>query len=502
VEVMPIAEFAGARGWGYDGAFLYAPHRAYGGPEGVFQFINACHELGLAVLLDVVYNHLGPSGNYLPQFAPYFTDRHKTPWGAAVNFDGPHSDDVREFFIDNARMWLCDYHFDGLRLDAIHAIVDTSAFPFLEQLGQEVKHLEAQLRRQLVLVAESDLNDPRIIRSHEQDGFGLHAQWNDDFHHAVHATLTNEKHGYYEDFGGVDDLACVFRTPYLYARRFSPHRLRSHGRPADRIPASSFIAYSQNHDQVGNRATGERLHHLVSPEGAKVAAALTILSPYVPMLFQGEEWAASSPFQYFVDFSDDPELAAAITAGRQKEFEDFHQGKTPDPCDPKTFNISKLNWKELEDNKHSEMLDWYKTLLQLRRRFPQLVDGRLDRVRTRFDEKNRWLVIEREGVFLIANLGATTSAIEVPTKNDLSLIIASTTDTRLDGQNVIVSPTSVCLLVAENSAQARGRHRIRGGFVKSNKSQYEQVALVTPSDQRPYQDALSTLTKQATAGSS
>ena len=338
VELMPVVEFLGQRGWGYDGVFPYAPHHAYGGPHGLQRLVDACHARGLAVILDVVYNHLGPSGNYLPQFGPYFTDRHKTPWGSAINFDGPHSDEVREFFIDNATMWLRDYHVDGLRLDAIHAIVDTSAMPFLEQLCQSVRHLEAQLGRHLAVIAESDLNDPRVIRSPERDGFGFDAQWNDDFHHAVHTALTAESHGYYCDFGGVDDLACVLARPYLYEGRFSPHRLRSHGRPIDGMRGSSFVAYSQNHDQVGNRATGERLHHLVALDEAKIAAALTILSPYVPMLFQGEEWGSSSPFLYFVDFSQDPQLAAAVTAGRREEFAGFHQGiQAPDPQEVPTF---------------------------------------------------------------------------------------------------------------------------------------------------------------------
>lgn len=465
VEIMPIAEFAGSRGWGYDGVFPFAPHHAYGGPKGLARLVNACHERGLAVILDVVYNHLGPHGNCLGQFGPYFTDQYRTPWGSSFNFDGPYSDDVRKFFLDNATMWLRDYHIDGLRLDAVHAIVDTSATPFLEQLASEVKHLEAQVGRHLILIAESDLNDPRIVRPQQRDGFGFHAQWNDDFHHAVHAVLTQETAGYYSDFGGIDDLACVFRRPYLYEGRFSPHRLRSHGRPAEGVHASSFIAYSQNHDQVGNRSTGERLHQLISVDLAKVAAALTILSPYVPLLFQGEEWAASSPFQYFVDFSEDPELAKSVVEGRRKEFAGLQDiDSVPDPQATETFKRSKLNWEELEDDYHQEMLAWYRDLVQVRRRIPALVDGRMERVSTSFDDESRTLVVEREGTFLAANLGLDECQLELPLGESARIEITSTADVRtmpdklvLPGQSIalVVRPTPSTLVQSEQKLDRR-----------------------------------------------
>ena len=446
VELMPIAEFAGERGWGYDGVFPYAAHHSYGGPLGLHRLVNACHAEGLAVILDVVYNHLGPSGNCLSCFGPYFTERHKTPWGSAINFDGPNSDEVRQYFIDNAKMWLRDYHIDGLRLDAIHAILDTSAFPFLEQLSEEAKQLEAQLGRHLVLIAESDLSDPRVIRPRGRHGFGFHAQWNDDFHHALHTVLTNESQGYYRDFGGLSDLAHVFRRPYLFARRFSPHRQRSHGRPVDDLEASSFLAYSQNHDQVGNRATGERLHHLLSPEDAKIAAALAILSPYVPMLFQGEEWAASSPFQYFVDFSEDPKLARAVSEGRRKEFAEFlNNGEVPDPQDLETFLRSKLAWEELLEPQHREMLDWYKRLIGVRRRIPALVDGRLDRVRTRYDERAKWLAVEREYTILAANLGTRACTIKTQPLDCPEVLLASKAEVQLEGTALRLPPHSVAL---------------------------------------------------------
>ena len=449
IELMPIAEFAGDRGWGYDGVCLFAPHHAYGGPKGLAKLVNACHERGIGVILDVVYNHFGPTGNYLPQFGPYLSDTHKTPWGSSINFDGPYSDDVRQYFIDNAVMWLKDYHIDGLRLDAVHAIIDTSARPFLEQLAEEVKHLEAQIGKHLILIAESDLNDPRIVRPRLHHGFGFDAQWNDDFHHAVHAALTQERRGYYRDFGGLDDLACVFERPYLYAGRFSPHRLRSHGRPAEGLHASSFVAYSQNHDQVGNRATGERLHQLLPTDLAKVAAALTILSPYVPLLFQGEDWAASSPFQYFVDFSDEPDLAKSVVEGRRQEFAELQDASTvPDPQDRETFERSKLNWRDLDHNAHQEMHRWYQSLIQLRRRLPSLVDGRLERVKARFDQQQRWLIVEREETLLVVNLNEGPATIGLG-RGCSTIEISSSPGAALQGESLALPGHSVALVACQ-----------------------------------------------------
>ena len=447
VELMPVAQFAGTRGWGYDGVYPFAPHRTYGGPAGLQRLVDACHVEGLAVILDVVYNHLGPSGNYLAKFGPYFSERHKTPWGSAINFDGPYSDEVRDYFIDNAKMWLRDYHIDGLRLDAIHAIVDTSAFPFLEQLAEEVNSLQAALGRHLVLIAESDLNDPRVVRPRERDGFGFDAQWNDDFHHAVHSALTRETQGYYSDFGGVEDVAAVFRRPYLFTGHFSPVRLRSHGRRVDELDASRFLAYSQNHDQVGNRATGERLHQLLPLDQAKIAAALTILSPYIPMLFQGEEWAASTPFQYFVDFSEDPALAKAVSEGRRKEFSGLLEGTdVPDPQDEATFLRSKLNWDELKEAERRDMLAWYKELVALRRSTPALVDGRLDRVHARYDQEAVWIAVERDGTIVAANLGSKACEIDMPADDPTEIALASKPEATIDANVLHLPPHSVVLV--------------------------------------------------------
>lgn len=402
VEIMPVNAFPGDHGWGYDGVGLFAAQQAYGGPQGLKRLVNACHVRGLAVVLDVVYNHLGPSGNYLGKYAPYFTSRHKTPWGPAVNFDGPDSDEVRRFFCDNALMWLRDYHFDGLRLDAVHAIVDTTARPFLEQLGAEVKHLSAQLARPLVLIAESDLNDPRLVWPTQRGGFGLDSQWSDDFHHALHAVLTGEHGGYYEDFNGLAHLAKALRQAYVYDGCYSRHRRRSHGRSPDGLGGHRFLAYAQNHDQIGNRARGERLSHLVSLGRAKIAAALVFTSPFVPMIFQGEEWAASSPFQYFTNHPE-REMAEAVREGRRKEFAAFgwKPEEVPDPQAYETFSRSKLKWEELAAPAHGGMLDWHQQLIQLRRMESILTDGALENVEVRFNELEQWLLVER-GLWTVA----------------------------------------------------------------------------------------------------
>ncbi|MBV8301663.1 MAG: malto-oligosyltrehalose trehalohydrolase, partial [Candidatus Dormibacteraeota bacterium] len=296
VELMPLATFAGDRGWGYDGVNLYAPHPAYGGPEGLCRLIDACHARGLAVVVDVVYNHLGPEGNHLPDFGPYFTDRYATPWGDAFNYDGPDSDEVRAFVVHNAAMWLEDYHCDGLRLDAVHAIVDTSATHIVEEIAGVAVVLSERLQREIWIIAESDANDPRLVRDVAAGGYGVGAQWNDNFHHALHAVLTGERQGYYVDFGSLDALSTALHQAYVFTGQYSRFRRRRFGRATTGLPLTRFVGYAQNHDQVGNRARGDRLCHLVSPGRARIAAALVLLSPFVPMLFQGEEWAASTPF--------------------------------------------------------------------------------------------------------------------------------------------------------------------------------------------------------------
>jgi maltooligosyltrehalose trehalohydrolase len=412
VELMPVAEFSGDRGWGYDGVDLYAPHHAYGGPDGLKRLVDACHAQGIGVVLDVVYNHLGPAGNHLAEFAPYFTDRYATPWGEAVNLDGPESDEVRRFFVDNALMWLRDYHVDGLRLDAVHAIVDTSAVHLLEQLAVETADLSAHLGRPLHLIAESDLNDPRLIRRRETGGYGLDAQWSDDFHHALHAALTGERSGYYEDFGRLSQIATALRRAYVYAGERSGFRQRRHGRPPGDVPGWRFFGYLQNHDQVGNRATGERSSHLMSIERLRIGAALVATAPFVPMFFQGEEWGASTPFLYFTDHRD-PELGRAVSHGRRREFASFgwDPDDIPDPQEEKTFLRSKLDWDELEHPHHAELLAWHRSLLALRRSRPELTDGRMDLVEVEADDEAGTLVVRRGRVIVTVRLGDEDSVV-------------------------------------------------------------------------------------------
>ncbi|HWB01063.1 MAG TPA: malto-oligosyltrehalose trehalohydrolase [Pirellulales bacterium] len=447
VEVMPVAEFRGQRGWGYDGVDLYAPHHAYGGPDGLKRFVNACHERGLAAILDVVYNHLGPSGNYLSKFGPYFTDRHHTPWGSSLNFEGPHSDEVRRFFVDNALMWLRDYHFDGLRLDAVHAIVDTSAVHIIEQIATEVDELKAHLGRHLVLIAESDLNDPRVVRPWELGGFGVDAQWSDDIHHALHTVLTGEHDGYYSDFGRIADLAAAMKRPYVYAGRHSQFRQRTHGRPAIGLQGSKFVAYLQNHDQLGNRALGDRIGHLSSAGLQKIGAALIHLSPFIPMLFQGEEWGATAPFQYFIDFHDDPELAKAVSNGRRKEFAAFgwKPEDVPDPQSIDTFRRSKLDWDELQRTAHREMLEWHKALVRLRRQVNGLTDGRLDAIGTDFDEQARWLCVHRGPITIACNFANQPREVPLAANAVRDLLLASSNGVGVDGNHAILPGESMAV---------------------------------------------------------
>ncbi len=372
IELMPVAQFPGERNWGYDGVFPFAVQASYGGPEGLRRLVNACHAAGLAVFLDVVYNHLGPEGNTLRDFGPYFTDRYRTPWGEAVNLDGPESDEVRRFFFENARHWFCRYHIDALRLDAVHAIFDSSASPFLVELAVQTRELAAKVGRPLSLIAESDLNDARLIRPPEAGGCGLDAQWSDDFHHALHTLLTGERQGYYQDFGRPEDLATALQQGFVYDGRRSAYRRRRHGNSAADRPGSQFVVCSQNHDQVGNRMQGERLITLAGFAAAKVAAAAVLLSPFVPLLFMGEEYGEEAPFLYFVSFPD-PHLAAAVRQGRREEFNAFSwTGEPPAPQAAETFRRSRLDREHGHAERRQMMREWYRRLLRLRRQLPAL----------------------------------------------------------------------------------------------------------------------------------
>jgi maltooligosyltrehalose trehalohydrolase len=459
VELMPVAEFPGRRGWGYDGVDLFAPHHAYGGPLGLKQLVDACHARGLGVLLDVVYNHLGPSGNYLARYGPYFTARHHTPWGEALNLDGPGSDEVRRFLCDNAKMWLRDYHMDGLRLDAIHSLFDQSATHFLEQLSAGIEDLSAQLGRRLVLIAESDLNDPRVVRPRECGGYGFDAQWSDDFHHALHAALAGERSGYYRGFGALGAIAKALRHAYVYEGQYAPHRKRRYGRSTAGLPASRFLAYLQNHDQVGNRAQGERLGHLIPTGRLRAAVALLLLSPFPPMLFQGEEFAASTPFQFFTEH--DEELGRAVTQGRQREFAAFgwDPASIPDPQDPATFERSKLRWEEAQSGPGASMFAWYRSLIRLRRLFPSLADARMDRVSTLVDEDRQWLAMQRGPVCLLCNFAQAPQTIPLKIPEPV-LLLASSEDVKI-GPKEIELPSDAAAVVAgareaETDAWLRG----------------------------------------------
>ena len=447
VELMPVAAFPGKRGWGYDGIGLWAVHEPYGGPDGLKRFVSACHDRRLAVMLDVVYNHVGV-GNRLADFGPYFTDAHATPWGPAVNLDQPGSDEVRAFVIGNALMWLRDYHLDGLRLDAVHALADSRALHLLEELATEVQALAAHLRRELMLIAECDANDPRLVTSLEAGGYGLTAQWSDDFHHALHAALTGERQGYYGEFGSMAALAKTWTNVFFHDGSWSEFRGRTHGRPVDvlRLPAHRFLGFLQDHDQVGNRAAGDRISASVSADLLKVGAGLLLTAPFTPMLFMGEEWGARTPWQYFTDHPD-AQLGRAVAAGRRAEFarHGWPADEVPDPQDEATFERSKLDWTEAGTGIHADLLAWYRTMIALRRQCPELTDPRLDRVHVSWDEAARWLLISRGQLRIAVNLGQSAQRLQLsaPAAN---LLAASAAGVALDGDAVLLPPSSLAVV--------------------------------------------------------
>ncbi|MQS11723.1 malto-oligosyltrehalose trehalohydrolase [Streptomyces kaniharaensis] len=415
VELMPVCPFPGKHGWGYDGVSPWAVHEPYGGPEGLKRFVDAAHRKGIGVILDVVHNHLGPSGNHLPAYGPYFTDRHHTPWGSAVNLDAPGSDEVRRYLAGSALAWLRDYRIDGLRLDAVHALADDRAVHFLEELTGEVEKLVISSNRPLFLIAESDLNTPRTTTPREAGGQGLAAQWSDDFHHALHTALTGESHGYYGDFARAP-LAAVAKTltrGFFHDGTWSSFRGRSHGRPfAPHTAGHRLLGYLQTHDQIGNRALGDRISTSLTAGRLACGAALVLTSPFTPMLFMGEEWGAATPWQYFTDHTD-PGLADAVRQGRRREFaEHGWQAETvPDPQEPATVLRSVLDWTEPRRVPHTELLDWHRRLIRLRRERPELSDPDLGAVRVAYDEAARWLVVHRGPYRVAVNLGADGAAL-------------------------------------------------------------------------------------------
>ncbi|WP_316739115.1 malto-oligosyltrehalose trehalohydrolase [Pedobacter aquatilis] len=420
IELMPVAQFPGKRNWGYDGVFPFAVQNSYGGADSLKQLVDACHARGLAVILDVVYNHFGPEGNVAPNFGPYFTDKYKTPWGPAVNFDDAWSDGVRDFFIENALMWFRDFHIDALRLDAVHAIKDFSPTHILTSISEQVNQLSQLSGRKHYLLAELDLNDKRYIDSLEKKGYGMQGQWVDEFHHALRIATGQQPLGYYSDFNGLEDLAKAYNDAYVYTGAYSPHRKKKFGLPTDN-PGEQFIVFSQNHDQVGNRMLGERSSQLVSFELLKVMAGAVFCAPFLPLIFMGEEWSSNQPFQYFINHSE-TSLIETVRNGRKAEFADFHtEGDLPDPASEETFNRSKLDWNNLDKIKHEQMFDYYKKLIKLRKSSPALQPDRKNSSAKAHLDKNLLLVRrEASGQQMICILNFSDSNHELSFLGDLS----------------------------------------------------------------------------------
>ncbi|KMO80763.1 malto-oligosyltrehalose trehalohydrolase [Mycolicibacterium obuense] len=442
VEVMPVNAFGGTHGWGYDGVLWYAVHEPYGGPDALIRFVDACHQRGLGVLIDAVFNHLGPSGNYLPEFGPYLSSG-SNPWGESINIGDAGADQVRRYILDCALRWMRDFHADGLRLDAVHALVDTTAIHILEEMSAETDSLSADVGRPLSLIAESDLNDPRLITPRDQGGLGMTAQWDDDIHHAIHTAVSGERQGYYGDFGTLETLAETLRHGYFHAGTFSSFRQRRHGRPLDTatIPATRLLAYTLTHDQVGNRAIGDRPSQNLTTGQLAVKAALALGSPYTAMLFMGEEWASSSPFQFFSSHPE-PDLARATAEGRKKEFAShgWDADEIPDPQDPATFERSKLDWDEVDDGDHGRLRAFYQSLIALRKAEPDLGDPWLDHLRIDYDEDARWFVMHRGSIAIVCTLGVND--VDVPVTGDAVLSWGTpevgTDSTRMGGHSVTI----------------------------------------------------------------
>jgi maltooligosyltrehalose trehalohydrolase len=463
VELMPVAAFDGDHGWGYDGVALWAVHDAYGGPAALQDFVDAAHGHGIAVCLDVVFNHLGPSGNYLAEFGPYFTSAHDTPWGDAVNLDGPGSDGVRRWICDCAARWFREFHVDALRLDAIHELVDTSPYPMLAQLSDETAELSRRVGRPLALVGESDLNDVVTITPTARHGWGLTAQWDDDVHHAVHALLTGERHGYYVDFGTPQALRAAMTRVFVHDGEWSTFRGKPWGRPVPRgTDGREFVVFGSNHDQVGNRALGDRPSARLEPGLLAASAALVLLSPFTPLLFMGEEWGTTTPFQYFTDFPD-ADLAHAVSAGRRAEFagfgwEQLYGGAVdvPDPQDPETFRRSVLRWSQADEPAHARLLAWYRRLIGLRRTVADLGSGDLAATDVSwgggFDPHGRphWLVLARGAARVVANLSPLP--IEVPLADAPPLVAAWAEPYAATPSGVRLPPRSVAVLASEPAA--------------------------------------------------
>jgi len=450
VELLPVNGFNGTHNWGYDGVAWYAVQETYGGPAAYQRFVDACHQRGLGVIQDVVYNHLGPSGNYLPEFLPIFAEGGANTWGSSINLSGPDSDEVRRYIIDNALMWLRDMHVDGLRLDAVHALVDERATHVLEEMAAEVDKLSVAVGRPLTLIAESDLNDPRMVTPRVAGGLGLTAQWSDDFHHALHSVLTGEGQGYYGDFAeaGLGGLAKTLTGAFFHDGAWSSFRRRHHGRPVDTalLPGWKFLAYLQDHDQIGNRAVGDRISASLSPDLLAVGATLVLTSPFTPMLFMGEEWGATTPWQFFTSHPE-PELGKATAEGRIGEFAEhgWDAAVVPDPQDPETFTRSKLDWSEPDRQPHKRLLELHRTLLALRKTQPELVDPDLAAMAVSWDDDDRWIAISRGSLRVVANLAGQPREFDLD-RPATGVLFSTGDQPRLDRETVTLPAETAAVL--------------------------------------------------------
>ncbi|SDH16613.1 malto-oligosyltrehalose trehalohydrolase [Microbacterium pygmaeum] len=450
VEVLPVNDFNGVHNWGYDGVLWYAVHEVYGGPAAYQRFVDACHARGLAVIQDVVYNHLGPSGNYLPEFGPYLRDAERNTWGSSVNLDEAA---VRRYIIDNALMWMNDYHVDGLRLDAVHALKDSAPVHILQEIAEETDSLAAHVGRPLTLIAESDLNDAKLISAREADGYGLTAQWSDDYHHALHVAATGETTGYYADFAPLSALVKVATKGFFHDGTWSSFRGAVHGHPIDpRIPTSRLVTFGQDHDQIGNRAAGDRLSQTLDEGGLAIVAVLTLLSPYTPMLFMGEEWAASTPWQFFTSHPE-PELGRATAEGRLAEFTamGWDESVVPDPQDPETFLRSKLRWEEIHDDRHGRMLELYRRLVRLRRTTPEFTDPRFGSVSAEADEDARWFRMQRGDVQVLVNFAE--AHVQLPVPAGAVALLTTDVSARVDERTALLPGRSAVVLRAPDAVR-------------------------------------------------
>ncbi|WP_213815017.1 malto-oligosyltrehalose trehalohydrolase [Glaciihabitans sp. dw_435] len=451
IEVLPVNDFNGTHNWGYDGVLWYAVHEGYGGPEAYQRFVDACHARGIGVIQDVVYNHLGPSGNYLPKFGPYLHEESANTWGSSVNLD---SDPVRAYILDNVSMWLKDYHVDGLRLDAVHALVDDDKH-ILQEMAEETEALSAFLGRPLTLIAESDMNDPKLIMPRESGGYGLTAQWSDDFHHSLHVALTGETTGYYEDFASLAALAKVSTGGFFHDGTYSTFRERNHGHPINpEVPTWRLVAFSQDHDQIGNRAIGDRLTATLDHGQLAIAAVLTLAGPFTPMLFMGEEWGASTPWQFFTSHPE-PELGKATAEGRIAEFErmGWDPAVVPDPQDPDTFTNSKLNWDESGSGDHARLLEIYRQLATLRRTHPAFTNPRFDALTATFSDELHWFRLDRDDLVILVNFGP--DALTLPVDEGSSRIFATDDSAELIGRDASLPGHSAFILTRPGSASSR-----------------------------------------------